>query len=113
MKGAHPEIFYHGFVLGLIVSLKETHEVRSNRESGYGVYDVMLIPKDKNQLGLILEFKTVHEPEKDLQQAGMEALQQIKNRRYAAELQQKGIQKILSIGLAFRGKQVAVLFAQL
>lgn len=109
VKGTHPEIFYHGFVLGLVVSLGETHEVRSNKESGYGVYDVMLIPKDKDQLGLILEFKTVHDPEKELKFAATEALQQIKDRQYAAELQQRGIRKILSVGLAFRGKQVVVI----
>jgi Predicted AAA-ATPase/PD-(D/E)XK nuclease superfamily len=108
-KGTHPENFYHGFVLGLMVSLKETHEVRSNRESGYGVYDIMLIPKDKNQLALILEFKSVRDAKKNLQQAAEEALQQIKNRHYAAELKSRGFEKILSLDLAFHGKQVAVL----
>jgi len=109
VKGNRPEIFYHGFVLGLVVGLKETHEVKSNRESGYGVYDVMLIPKDNNQLGLILEFKTVRSADQDLKESASKALQQIKERGYAAELQQKGIQKILSVGLAFRGKQVMIL----
>jgi hypothetical protein len=109
VKGVHPENFYHGFILGLIVSLKETHEVRSNRESGYGVYDVMLIPKDKNQLALILEFKSVRDAKKDLRKAAKEALKQIKNRQYASELKARGFEKILSLGLAFHGKQVAVL----
>jgi hypothetical protein len=107
-RSTHPENFYHGFVLGLIISLKETHEVRSNRESGYGVYDVMLIPKDNNQLALILEFKSVRDANKDLAQAAQEALQQIRNRQYAAELKARGFNKILSLGLAFHGKQVMV-----
>jgi Predicted AAA-ATPase/PD-(D/E)XK nuclease superfamily len=107
--GREPEKFYHGFVLGMMVSLSETHEVKSNHESGYGRYDVMLIPKDREQLGVILEFKTVRDPEMDLKQAAQDALRQIAQRRYAAELQQLGIERILQLGLAFRGKQVAVL----
>ncbi len=107
-QGQHPEIFYHGFVLGLTVSLRETHEVRSNRESGYGRYDVMLIPKDTKQLGLVLEFKTMREPEVILAEAAEKALEQIADRAYVTELQQRGIAKTLAVGFAFRGKEVAV-----
>lgn len=111
VQGRHPEKFYHGFVLGLIVGLKNTHEVRSNRESGYGMYDVMLIPKDLTKLGLILEFKTVSDSRQDLTKTAEQALAQIKARDYATELRRCGIQKILSVGLAFYGKQVVVLAA--
>ncbi len=107
--GHEPEKFYHGFVLGMMVSLSETHEVKSNYESGYGRYDVMLIPKDREQLGIILEFKTVREKKTSLKQAAQDALRQIIQRQYAAQLHQQGIHNILQMGLAFRGKQVFVL----
>ena len=58
-----PERFYHGLVLGFIVGLNKTDEIQSNRESGYGRYDVMLIPHDHSQMGLILEFKVADEGE--------------------------------------------------
>ena len=105
MKGQHPEKFYHGFVLGLIVSLADTHTVQSNKESGDGRYDVMLIPKDTTQLGLILEFKVAEEGD-TLSEVAEQALKQIDERNYETELRQKAIQKILKIGLAFRGKSV-------
>ena len=105
VKGQHPEKFYHGFVLGLIVSLADTHTVQSNKESGDGRYDVMLIPKDTTQLGLILEFKVVEEGD-ILIEVAEQALKQIDERNYETELRQKAIQKILKIGLAFRGKSV-------
>jgi Predicted AAA-ATPase/PD-(D/E)XK nuclease superfamily len=108
-SGHEPEKFYHGFVLGMMVSLSDTHEVKSNHESGHGRYDVMLIPKDREQLGIILEFKTVRDKKASLKKAAQEAVQQITNREYAAQLQQLNIQNILKIGLAFRGKQVVVL----
>lgn len=100
--------FYHGFILGLMVSLNDTHEVKSNRESGYGRYDVMLIPKDPEQLGIILEFKTVRDETIDLNQAVQQAMQQINERHYEIELKQRGIQRILKMALAFRGKHVQV-----
>ena len=105
----NPEKFYHGFVLGMMVSLSETHEVKSNRESGYGRYDVMLIPKDIEQLGIILEFKTVLDENTTLLIAAEQAIQQINDRHYVAELQNRGFHRILKMGLAFRGKKVYVL----
>ena len=107
VKGNAPEKFYHGFVMGLIVSLSDTYEVQSNKESGRGRYDVLLIPKDTSQLGLILEFK-VAKRTADLQVSAENALEQINARGYAAELEQKQIKKILKIGLAFYGKEVAI-----
>jgi Predicted AAA-ATPase/PD-(D/E)XK nuclease superfamily len=105
--GREPEKFYHGFVLGMMVSLSDTHDVKSNHESGYGRYDVMLIPKDTEQLGIVIEFKTVRDEKIDLKSAATDALQQIEQRAYAAELNQRGIQQVLKMGLAFRNKEIA------
>jgi pyruvoyl-dependent arginine decarboxylase (PvlArgDC) len=106
VKGKYPEKFYHGFVLGLVASLERTHIIKSNRESGYGRYDVMIIPKDKSQKGVILEFKSADESQ-DLAAVAQEALAQIDKRHYEAELYQMGITSILKMGLAFQGKNVA------
>lgn len=111
-KGDNPEKFYHGFVLGLISSTMQTHNVKSNRESGYGRYDVMITPKDSmqlNALGLILEFKIADENE-DLKESAKEALQQVEKRNYEAEVRQLGINNIIKIGLAFFGKKVEVVY---
>jgi hypothetical protein len=107
VKGNAPEKFYHGFVMGLIISLSDTHHVQSNKESGFGRYDVLLIPKDSEKLGIILEFK-VADTASELQVAAEEALEQINQRGYAAELMQKNIKNILKMGLAFYGKEVAL-----
>jgi hypothetical protein len=107
VKGQHPEKFYHGFVLGLIVSLADTHVVQSNKESGDGRYDVMLIPKDTTQLGLILEFKVAEEGD-TLSEVAEQALRQIGERHYETELRQKNIRRILKVGLAFKGKEVEI-----
>ena len=106
-SGQAPEKFYHGFVLGLLVSLSSTHRVHSNKESGFGRYDVLLIPKDKAKLGIILEFK-VAKPELNLQDSAQEALVQIDQKNYATELTEQGVVQILKMGLAFRGKEVAM-----
>jgi hypothetical protein len=105
VKGNQPEIFYHGLVMGLLVSLEKTHIVKSNRESGFGRYDVMIIPKDPAKLGIILEFKTAKQNE-TLNAAAKTALKQIIDRNYAAELRQHGVSQILLMGLAFAGKEV-------
>ena len=102
-----PERFYHGFVLGLLVALKETYEVRSNRESGFGLYDVMMIPKDSSKLGIIMEFK-VTKSKKLLNSEAQKALEQIDSRNYEAELNARGINKILKLGIVFFGKMVLV-----
>ena len=107
VSGAEPEKFYHGLVLGLIISLSKTHEVHSNKESGFGRYDVVLIPKDLEKLGIILEFKVV-KGNKTLPETAEEALAQINARHYEVELQQRGIRRILKIGLGFRGKEVSL-----
>lgn len=104
------EKIYHGFVLGLLIGLSDRYEVKSNRESGLGRYDVMLIPKNPTDLGLVLEFKKVDQFEKmTLEAAAQSALAQIESRLYAQELYDRGIKRILYLGLGFQGKQVLIL----
>jgi hypothetical protein len=104
-----PEKIYHAFVLGMLIGLESTHEVKSNRESGYGRYDVMLIPKNRKELGVILEFKKIETFESaDLESAAASALKQIEIKQYAQELIDRGIQRILKVALAFKGKQVLI-----
>jgi hypothetical protein len=103
------EKIYHGFVLGMLIGLKDDYEVRSNRESGLGRYDVMLIPKNHNDLGIIMEFKKVGRFEKiTLEDAVESALRQIEDKQYAQELIARGIKNILYIGFGFEGKQVLI-----
>ena len=106
-----PERFYHGFVLGLLVDLKERYTVTSNRESGFGRYDVMLAPKQPADYGFILEFK-VHNPRKEasLEETVQAALDQIREKKYEQALLAQGIGKdrIRTYGFAFRGKEVLI-----
>ncbi len=106
-----PERFYHGFVLGLIVELSDRYEVKSNRESGFGRYDVMIIPFDKSEKAIVLEFK-VHEndEEKTLEETVSSALAQIEEKKYDTELINAGVKKenIRHYGFAFEGKKVLI-----
>lgn len=106
-----PERFYHGFVLGLLVDLKDRYEMVSNRESGFGRYDVMLRPLNDTDDGIILEFK-VYNPkkEKSMEETVQNALQQIEEKQYAQALINQGIAQghIRKYGFAFRGKNVLI-----
>ena len=107
---SQPERFYHGFVLGLLVEVRDLYEIRSNRESGYGRYDVMLIPKTKENDGIILEFKVKEFEEKTLEETVQTALAQIEAKKYDTELLQLGVSKehIRHYGFAFEGKKVLI-----
>ena len=106
-----PERFYHGFVLGLLVELRDIYEVKSNKESGYGRYDVCLIPKHKNNDAIIMEFKVLDvSEEKCLEDTVRAAHKQIEDKCYDAELTERGINKnnIRHYGFAFEGKKVLI-----
>jgi hypothetical protein len=106
------EMFYHGFLYALLIQLRNTHQIHSNRESGFGRYDIAICPQTDKQgdLGILLEFKRVKKTE-HLEAAAKEALQQIHDKQYDHELQQKlHIKKILRIGMAFSGKAVTAAY---
>lgn len=94
------EGYYHVFILGMILALRREYFIHSNRESGRGRYDILLEPKDKNKLGLIIEFKAPKEKE-NLEKECKEALKQIEDKKYEVELKERGIKKILLVGMAF------------
>lgn len=106
-SGSESEKVYHAFVLGMLLGLGDNYEVKSNRESGYGRYDVMVIPKNISKIGIVIEFKKVDEDE-NLEKAADVALKQIKDRDYKSELIEKDIKNIIELGIAFEGKKVLV-----
>ena len=111
-SGAEPERFYHGFVLGLLVDLRDRYYLRSNRESGFGRYDIMLEPKYPGKdNAVILEFKVRSARKgKSLEETAQSAIAQIRERKYSEELKMKGItdSQIKEYGVAFEGKTVLI-----
>lgn len=104
---ANGESFYHGMMLGFCVLLKDSHIVESNRESGYGRFDLALIPTDRRYYGVIMEFKRAAD-EGQLEEKALEALAQIEELSYIAEFQQRQIEKVWKYGIAFCGKKVCL-----
>ena len=108
---SEPERFYHGFVLGLMVNLQNRYYITSNRESGFGRYDIMLEPKNETDDAIIIEFKVYNSRrEQSLQDTVQHALEQIKEKKYETELLDRGISKkrIRRYGFAFCGKEVLI-----
>ena len=106
-----PERFYHGFVLGLMVELRDRYYISSNKESGFGRYDIMLEPRDKNMDAFIIEFKVVHTRRGEtLEEAVKAALEQIEQKKYEMVLRDRGIssERIWKYGFAFSGKNVMI-----
>ena len=99
------ETFYHGLVLGFLSTLKN-YEIKSNRESGRGRYDIAVIPNDPQALGLLFELKSIKKTASDatLIKQAQKALQQIDDKNYVAEFKQRGIRKVLKVALVFKGK---------
>jgi hypothetical protein len=107
-----PENSYHMFVLGLLMLLQSDYEIKSNRESGFGRYDIMIIPRAKEKLGIIMEFKKC-EPKETLEQAADKAFKQLETKDYAQEFRSRGIPNIVGYGLAFQGKEVQLQYGPL
>ncbi len=107
-----PERFYHGFVLGLMVDKSKDYIVKSNRESGYGRYDVVMEPKDISNVAVVMEFKVydAEDGEETLADTAENALKQIKEKKYDADLLALGIpaERIYKFGFAFRGKECLI-----
>ena len=111
---SEPERFYHGFVLGLLVEFREKYEIISNGESGFGRYDIMMVPRQADNPktpGFVIEFKVHHpEKEKDLEETVKNALKQIDEKPYDARILCRGVKKenIRHYGFAFEGKKVLI-----
>ncbi|MGL5377613.1 MAG: AAA family ATPase, partial [Cetobacterium sp.] len=104
--GGDNEKYYHHFMLGLLLTLGDKYIITSNRESGYGRYDIALEPKDKNNFGLIFEFKIGDK--KSIHEKAKEALAQINEKKYDISMKNNGVSKVIKIGMAFSGKDVAI-----
>jgi hypothetical protein len=103
------EAFYHGLILGLIAMMDNQYKIKSNRESGDGRYDICLIPRDVKHPGIIIELKSeTGLNEEELKALSVEALEQINNKRYDAELHSDDVKNIIKLGIAFSGKKVKI-----
>ena len=101
------ESFYHAFILGMLVGLKDSYYVKSNRESGYGRYDIMLEPKEKESNSFIMEFKIIESmEEKEVKAKIKEAKEQIKDKKYEQELKERGFKNITKMVFVCNGKEI-------
>ena len=107
MDGAN-EAFYHGMMLGLCAVLGNRYRVRSNRESGFGRFDIQLTPLVTGIPGFLFEFKHTNDEHVDLENLADSALRQIDEKKYDTELRSAGVNSIIKIGIAFRGKNAVV-----
>ncbi|BBE31724.1 hypothetical protein OSSY52_18650 [Tepiditoga spiralis] len=108
VSGEEPERFYHGLILGMSVGLKEKYIIKSNRETGLGRADVILIPKDKTDKGIIIEFKKFYKNEKTLLNSAKNGLKQINEKKYEEEIKNYGINDIIKVSIAFDKKEVEI-----
>jgi hypothetical protein len=108
-KGKEPESVYLGFIAGMLIGLGPEYQVKTNRESGYGRYDVMVVPEDKNKQAIIMELKSVNKTKhKDFDKSIKEALKQIQDKGYAKEIKAMGYNNILKLAIVSDGKEVRV-----
>ncbi len=103
------ESFIHGLMLGIVAGLKDNYQIKSNRESGLGRYDVALFPKDQNNIGLVMEFKAGDVADNQVEQLAMAALQQLEQQSYDRGLKDAGVENIISLGIGFTKNKVRVL----
>ena len=101
------ERFMHGLMLGLTAGLKDNYIIKSNRESGYGRYDLAIIPKNKDNLGIVMELKKLEEKE-NIEAIAKKALEQAEKNKYITELKQTNIAKIMLMGMAFASKKIKI-----
>jgi len=107
--GSEPEKVYHALVAGLLVWISNTHEIKSNRESGYGRYDISIIPHDPRLTGYVIEFKTVDTDDNEtVESAVNSALKQIEEKKYETELVERGIKNVKKLAIVFNGKEVTI-----
>lgn len=104
---ANKESFYHGFLLGMTALFVPEYVIESNRESGYGRFDIAIFPKDTSKAGVLMEFKAA-DSESQLKDKADEALRQIEEKQYGTEFEKRGISKVWKYGIAFCGKKVHV-----
>lgn len=114
IKGKNPEKFFHGFMLGLIAGIDHKHyKVDSNKESGLGRYDIIIVPNDPKKLGIIIEIKSLDkDSSQSLKEAAENALKQIDEQKYSQNTLFQNIKQCLKVGIAFRGKELATHFRQ-
>jgi hypothetical protein len=106
------ESFYHAFVLGLLMQLRDRYQIDSNKQSGYGRYDILMIPKSTHDIGYVIEFKTFDQDfDAGIDAAAASALQQIEDRQYETELRRRGVTLIKKLAIVFKGQQVKIVEA--